>query len=105
VRSLIAIARREIVERRMAFVAAGVASLMPLVGRLAPLPVAGSPGLVTFIVAATLVVSFGGAMAIVLGASMIGRDLAERRMSFYLSRQQSGSASSPVAFSPPSSRP
>jgi ABC-type transport system involved in multi-copper enzyme maturation permease subunit len=84
--SLLAIVRREIVERRMAFVAAAVASVLPLIARWAPLPIAGSRGLVTFMLMATLVVGFGGALAIVLGATMIGRDLAERRMSFYLSR-------------------
>lgn len=70
----------------MAFPAAGVASLLPLIGRWAPPPIGPNGGLATFILVATLAVGFGAGLAIVLGASMIGRDLAERRLSFYLAR-------------------
>jgi hypothetical protein len=92
VKGLLAVTRREIVERRNVWVAAGVASLIPIVFPLVP-GMQGEPaGEVQAITAFSLAGAFCAGLAIVLGASVVGRELADRRLGFYFSRPLSAFA-------------
>nr|MDQ5873061.1 hypothetical protein [Acidobacteriota bacterium] len=91
-KGLLAVTRREIVERRNVWVAAGVASLIPIVFPLVP-GMQGEPaGEVQAITAFALAGAFCAGLAIVLGASVVGRELADRRLGFYFSRPLSAFA-------------
>jgi hypothetical protein len=89
-RDFLAVLQREVVERRLLLLAAGLSGLFPLVfpylrgssGRNA----ADLQGAVALIGA----LIFSTVLAILLGGSVISRDLAERRLSFYFSRPLSG---------------
>jgi len=92
VKGVLAVTRREIVERRNVWVAAGVASLIPIVFPLVP-GMQGEPaGEVQAITAFALAGAFCAGLAIVLGASVVGRELADRRLGFYFSRPLSAFA-------------
>lgn len=91
-KGILAVTRREIVERRNVWVAAGVASLIPIVAPLVP-GLQGEPaGEVRVITALALGGAFCAGLAIVLGASVVGRELADRRLGFYFSRPLSAFA-------------
>ncbi|MEO8347789.1 MAG: WD40 repeat domain-containing protein [Acidobacteriota bacterium] len=91
-KGVLAVTRREIVERRNVWVAAGVASLIPLAFPLVP-GMQGEPaGEVQAITAFSLAGAFCAGLAIVLGASVVGRELADRRLGFYFSRPLSAVA-------------
>ena len=86
-----AIARREISEKAFVFIAAAalavVASLMPFV------PGVQSNHREVVVVAATVcAVGLALGMSLMLGASVIGRDLTDRRLSFYLAKPISAPA-------------
>lgn len=91
-KGFLAVARREIEEKRFVFLAAAVASLAPLAVPI----VRGMRGAhaaevrdwAAVVGAATL----GAALAIALGSTTIATDLAERRLGFYFSRPISGFA-------------
>lgn len=91
-RGFLAVAQREVVERRMWLVAAVVAGLIPLAAPLLPWVSAQSAaearGALASLLAATLVTA--GALA--LGVSMIGSELGERRLGFYFARPLSAAA-------------
>ncbi len=86
-----AIAGRELVEKRFVFIAAAafalVAALVPLL-----------PGLHTdraeaaAITSAILAINLGLGLSAMLGATMVGRDIAAGRMSFYFARPVGGAA-------------
>ena len=83
--AVLTLAKREILDRRMVLLAAGVAGLIPLLVPL--LPAARLDAATARDVSALfLVAAFGWGSAIVLGASTIGRDLTERRLGFYFAR-------------------
>jgi hypothetical protein len=87
VRQALVIARREVAEKRFVLLAALAFGALPFV--VAAIPVARSgngPRDVVDIVAGVLCVGFTFALALILGASVIGRDLSENRLSFYFSR-------------------
>lgn len=86
------IARREIEERAFVLVAAIAAALVPFVVLAVPHTTgadrAGAIAAIGFLVA----VGFTWGLALVLGVTLIGRELSERRLSFYFSRPVSGAA-------------
>lgn len=91
-KGLLAVTRREIVERRNVWVAAGVSSLIPIVFPLVPGMQDEPAGEVQAIAAFALAGAFCAGLAIVLGASVVGRELADRRLGFYFSRPLSAFA-------------
>lgn len=81
------IARRELADRTMVFTAAAITAVLPFV--LAAIPaVRGSwtPAAVITTVGGILAIGFTLGLALILGLTMIGRDLSEKRLSFYFSR-------------------
>jgi ABC-type transport system involved in multi-copper enzyme maturation permease subunit len=86
------IARRDLAERTPIFIAAAVLAIVPFILTLIP----GMPGFnrtdVITTMGGLLSVGFSLGLALVLGVTMIGRDLTEKRMSFYLSKPLSASA-------------
>jgi hypothetical protein len=91
-RGVLLVARRELAERRNVFLAAPVASLLPFVAALAPWVSRSDGAEARAIVAFTLAAAFALGTAIVHGATMVGRDLAERRIAFYFAKPLSGLA-------------
>jgi ABC-type transport system involved in multi-copper enzyme maturation permease subunit len=90
--AVLAIARREIEERSFVFVAAIAIALVPCVVLVVP---HGSfserkSGLVAL--GFFLAVAFTWALSLILGATLVGRELSEKRLSFYFTRPVSGSA-------------
>jgi len=91
-RGFVAVLQREVIERRMLLLVAGLAGLISL---LVPYLPGTSPQAVEDIRGATaLVLSFvvSVVLSVILGGSVISQDLAERRLSFYFSRPVSGPA-------------
>ncbi|HEV8658806.1 MAG TPA: hypothetical protein VGS96_09255 [Thermoanaerobaculia bacterium] len=88
----LSIAAREIRERSFVFAAAGIMAVIPFASAL--LPYARTTGRTQIISVGGLIVSIGFtfALALVLGGSFVGRELAERRLSFYFSKPVSSSA-------------
>ncbi len=85
-KALVLVARREIAERRFVLAAAAVASLLPFLAPLVPgIPASAGP-MARAVVALTLSVTFGLSGSLLVGASVVGRELAERRLGFYFSR-------------------
>jgi hypothetical protein len=91
-RGFLAVARREIAERRFVFAAAAVASLVPftvpIVRGLHGQTAAEARDWTAVLLAAT----FAAGLATALGATIIASDLAEHRFGFYFSRPLSGFA-------------
>lgn len=84
--AFIAITRRDLTERRMIFVAALVAGFIPFLVQ-ALRHTAGNSGVeARNVVAALLACAVLPSLALMLGGTMIGRDLSERRLSFYFAR-------------------
>jgi hypothetical protein len=85
-----AVALREIVERRFVLVAAGVAAVIPFLVPLLPGVPSDQSGLTRGITALILACSFGLGGSLLVGASVVGRELAERRLSFHFSHPLAG---------------
>ena len=86
-RHALVIARRELAEKRFVAVSAAAFAVLPFL--LATIPgIRGPNGAADVIATAAglLAIGFTGGLALVLGGSVIGRDLAENRLSFYFSR-------------------
>ncbi|HEV2063603.1 MAG TPA: hypothetical protein VGS00_03535, partial [Thermoanaerobaculia bacterium] len=85
-RGFLAVARREIEEKRFVFAAAAAASLIPfaipLVRGLHGTAATEARDWTTAILAGTFLLGLG----VVLGGSVISRDLVDRRIGFYFSR-------------------
>ena len=86
------IARRDLAERSSVFIAAVAMAVLPFILVLVP-------GMQTFkrtdvltTAGSLLSLGFSLGLALLLGATMIGRDLSEKRMSFYFSKPLSGPA-------------
>lgn len=85
------IAERELRERRFVFAAAAVGALMPYIAFLLPgtqnfsRQDAGTVGIVIAII-------FAVALSFIVGASLVGRELSERRLSFYFTRPLPGTS-------------
>jgi hypothetical protein len=85
-RGFLAVARREIAERRSVWPAAAVLSLLPFLAPLLPVWRRFGAQEVRLYTAAFFAVAFAAALSLLLGASTIGRDLSERRLGFYFAR-------------------
>ncbi len=86
-RTFLTLAWREIAERRLLLLASACLGLVPVV--LPFVPAAAQRSTPEELRAATLIVLallFGGATLLILGATVVGRDLSEGRLSFYFSR-------------------
>jgi hypothetical protein len=81
-----AVARREMAERRSVFAAAAALSLLPLLAPLFPLWRRFGAAEARLYAAAFFAVAFAAAISLLLGATVIGRDLSERRLGFYFAR-------------------
>jgi hypothetical protein len=94
----LAVALREIRERRIVLWAGLILGLLPVAVRwlslLLPASLAGGPWreVAVFVLAAVAVINFPPAVALGLGSSVIGRDIGERRLGFYFARPISGGA-------------
>ncbi len=90
-RQTLLIAEREVRERRFIFVAAAVGALLPYLAFLLPgvqrfsRDDAGAVGVVIAMI-------FAAALALIVGGSLVGRELSERRLSFYFTRPVPGPA-------------
>jgi hypothetical protein len=91
-RGIVAIARREIFERRIAFLAAALLGLLPFLAPLLPAVRHYGAGDVRLFAAVFFAIVFAGAQSLILGGSTIGRDLSERRLGFYFARPVSAGA-------------
>lgn len=88
----LAIARREIAERSFVFVAAIVITVAPLVALVVPRGTLQDRLSVFGILSVILATAFVAGLSLILGGSMIGRELTEKRLSFYFSRPVSGAS-------------
>jgi hypothetical protein len=91
-RGFLAVFEREIVERRLLLAAALVLGLVPLLAPLLPGMPPARPAELRSGTALGLALVLTFALALLLGGSVITRDLAERRLGFYFARPLSGTA-------------
>jgi len=91
-RGFVAVFEREIVERWVLALAALALGLVPLAAPLLPGMPASPPALVRSGVALGLALIVSLVLAVLLGGSVIARDLGERRLGFYFARPLSGAA-------------
>ena len=91
-RGLLAVAERELRERKMVLAAALVGGLLPLAIPLLPWLSRHSARETRGVTALVVAASFGVGLALAFGASMIARDLRERRLGFYFARPLSAAA-------------
>lgn len=85
-RRLAAVALREIVERRFVLVAAAAAAMLPFLVPLLPGVPRDDAGTARSVAALILALTFGLGGALLVGASVVGRELAEKRLSFHFAR-------------------
>jgi hypothetical protein len=89
--STLAVARRELSERSFVFITAAVLAVVPFLFTV--IPGTWFPRMsVVATIGGVAAVGFSLALSIVLGSALIGRDLAEKRMSFYFSKPLSASS-------------
>jgi hypothetical protein len=84
-RGFIAIARREIVERRGILVAAGIMAFLPFLSPLLPAARRFGASETRLYTAASLAVAISGAFSFLLG-SAIGREITDKRLGFFFAR-------------------
>ena len=84
-RGFIAVARREIVERRGILVAAGVMAFLPFLSSLLPAARRFGGSEARLYTAASLAVAIAGALSFLLG-SAIGREITDKRLGFFFAR-------------------
>lgn len=88
-RSFAAVLRRELAERRLLALAAALLGLVPVAVPFLPLGISRTPDARSgTAIALALIVSF--VLALVLGSTVLARDLSERRLGFYFSRPLPG---------------
>jgi hypothetical protein len=85
-RGFLAVARREIAERRGVFAVAAAASLLPFLAPLLPAARRFGAAEARLSTAAFFAVAFSAALSLLLGATAIGRDITQGRLGFYFSR-------------------
>jgi ABC-type transport system involved in multi-copper enzyme maturation permease subunit len=91
-KNAIAIARREIEERMFVFVAAIVVTVASLVALIVPYKTFDDRFSAFAIVSVIVGTSFVAGLSAILGMSLVGRELSEKRMSFYFARPLSPAA-------------
>lgn len=89
-KNLLAVARREIEEKRFVFLAAAAASLVPFAVPLVRGMHGANAAEARDWTAVLLAATFAAGLAVGLGSTVIAADLAERRLGFYFSRPISG---------------
>jgi hypothetical protein len=85
VNAALVIAQREILERRRLFVIAAAIAVLPFLVALVP-GASGQRNEAIILIAGLATIAFSCGLALMLGISAIGRDLSERRLSFYFAR-------------------
>src|SRR5687767_6382601 len=91
-RAALHVATRELIERKLIFVAALVLGLLILASPLLPMPQGAAGGAFAEVLAILLSFGFAVGLSFLMGATVFGRDLAERRRSFYFSKPLSSPA-------------
>jgi hypothetical protein len=91
-RAVLAVAERELRERRAVFAAALLAGVMALATPMVPWLGHGSFRDQCGVMALIIATAFSLGLGVTVGASMISRDLRERRLGFYFGRPIAGSA-------------
>src|SRR5438876_792573 len=92
-RHALVIARRELAEKRFVAVAATAFAVLPfLLATIPGIRGRGGAGDVIATAAGLMAIGFTAGLALVLGGTIIGRDLAENRLSFYFSRPVAASS-------------
>ena len=86
----IAIARREIGERSFVFIAAVVLTIAPALALIVPRGTFHDRLSAFALLSVIVAVGFTGGLSTILGVSLVGRELTEKRLSFYFSRPLSG---------------
>ena len=86
------IAARELRERSFVFITAAVAAVVPFLAAMLPRTRSESPLTVILVMGSVLAVGFTIALSIVLGGSIVARELVDKRMSFYFSKPVSAPA-------------
>ncbi|MEO8431248.1 MAG: hypothetical protein ABI592_07025 [Acidobacteriota bacterium] len=85
-RSLVAVARREIIEKRFVFAAAVIAGVIPILVPMAR-QLSGDSALIARQMTALILASaMGAGLALILGASLFSAELLGKRISFYFSK-------------------
>jgi hypothetical protein len=79
------IAARELRDRSRLFIVAGCMAVLPFLAVLVPAARANRPVVIAS-VAAFLAIAYASALALAIGVSMVGGELAEKRFSFYLAK-------------------
>jgi len=82
----IAIARREIGERSFVFIAAVVLTIAPALALIVPRGTFHDRLSAFALLSVIVAVGFTGGLSTILGVSLVGRELTEKRLSFYFSR-------------------
>ncbi len=85
-RGFVAVFEREIVERRLLPLAALMLGLVPLAAPLLPGMASSPPAVIRSGVALGLALIVSVVLAVLLGGSILARDLGERRLGFYFAR-------------------
>jgi hypothetical protein len=88
--STLVIARRELAEKRFVFLTAAIVALGPFGAMLTAS--SNSPQSILVTAGGILAVGFAGGLAVVLGVSTVGRDLTDKRLSFYFAKPVAASA-------------
>ena len=91
-RGFLAVARREIVERRIVFAVSALAGLLPLAAVFLPAFKSHSPEDVRYAAACFFGVGLTGLLAITLGSTVISQELARGTLGFYFSKPIGGVA-------------
>ncbi len=91
-RHALAIAAREFEEKRFIGYAAVAFAILPFVLSIIPATSGKSPQATIALTSLIFATGFGVAMAVMTGASFVGRDLSDNRMSFYFSRPVSSAS-------------
>ena len=91
-RGFVAVAYREIEQRRNVLAAAIVAAVLPFLAPLLPAVRHDAAAEVRFYTAAFLAFAFAAGLSLLLGTTAIGSDLSQRRLGFYFSRPIGASA-------------
>jgi len=88
---VLVIARREVEEKRLIFIAAAAFACMAVLMPFVP-GIHGSPREIIAVVSGVFPAGYALAVAVLLGGSIVGRDITAGRMSFYFARPVSGAA-------------
>lgn len=85
-RRFAAVALREVAERRFVLVAAAAAAVLPFLVAFLPSVPGSDAATARAVTALVLACTFGVGGAVLVGASVVGRELAEKRLSFHFAR-------------------